>query len=108
MGKVPIGSEHPIAKQTMTTTVTRDVEASVNQVRGFRIEILCVLISSAFVKQILKIAAEGGDLVRLTVQGRFEADACMKIRESLWEKGQIKFLEEFTSISCYESDSKPT
>ena len=37
--------------------------------------------------QVLKIAAEGGDLVRLTVQGRFEADACMKIRESLWEKG---------------------
>ena len=38
----------------------------------------------------MKIAAEGGDLVRLTVQGRFEADACMKIRESLWEKGHLK------------------
>ena len=25
--------------------------------------------------------------MRLTVQGRFEADACMKIRETLWEKG---------------------
>ena len=25
--------------------------------------------------------------MRLTVQGRFEADACMKIREALWEKG---------------------
>ena len=25
--------------------------------------------------------------MRLTVQGRFEADACMKIRESLWAKG---------------------
>lgn len=37
----------------------------------------------------MKIAAEGGDLVRLTVQGRFEADACMKIRESLWEKGHL-------------------
>ena len=35
----------------------------------------------------MKIAKEGGELVRLTVQGRFEADACMKIRESLWEKG---------------------
>jgi len=35
----------------------------------------------------LKIAQEGGELVRLTVQGRFEADACMKIREALWEKG---------------------
>ena len=66
IGKVPIGSQHPIAKQTMTTTVTKDVEGSV--------------------EQILKIAKEGADLVRLTVQGRFEADACMKIRESLWEK----------------------
>ena len=67
VGKVPIGSEHPVAKQTMATTVTRDVEASVDQV--------------------IKIAKEGADLVRLTVQGRFEADACMKIRESLWQKG---------------------
>lgn len=25
--------------------------------------------------------------MRLTVQGKAEADACMKIRESLWEKG---------------------
>jgi len=67
VGKVPIGSAHPVAKQTMTTTNTRDVEASV--------------------EQIVKISKEGGDLARLTVQGRFEADACMKIRESLWEKG---------------------
>eukprot|EP00596_Hydrurales_sp_CCMP1899_P008268 CAMPEP_0119042434 /NCGR_PEP_ID=MMETSP1177-20130426/15169_1 /TAXON_ID=2985 /ORGANISM="Ochromonas sp, Strain CCMP1899" /LENGTH=648 /DNA_ID=CAMNT_0007009229 /DNA_START=318 /DNA_END=2264 /DNA_ORIENTATION=+ len=51
----------------MATTVTKDVEASVAQV--------------------IKIADEGADLVRLTVQGRFEADACMKIRESLWAKG---------------------
>jgi len=67
VGETNLGSSHPIAKQTMTTTNTRDVEASVNQ--------------------ILKIAKEGANLVRLTVQGRFEADACMKIRESLWEKG---------------------
>jgi (E)-4-hydroxy-3-methylbut-2-enyl-diphosphate synthase len=64
---VLIGSKHPVAKQTMATTVTKDVEASVAQV--------------------IKIADMGADLVRLTVQGRFEADACMKIRESLWEKG---------------------
>lgn len=37
--------------------------------------------------KVLKIAAEGADLVRLTVQGRYEADACMQIREKLWEKG---------------------
>jgi (E)-4-hydroxy-3-methylbut-2-enyl-diphosphate synthase len=67
VGKVSIGSNHPIAKQTMTTTITKDVEASIAQT--------------------LRIVAEGGDLVRLTVQGRFEADACMKIREGLWAAG---------------------
>jgi hypothetical protein len=33
VGKVPIGSEHPIACQTMCTTDTRDVMATVEQVR---------------------------------------------------------------------------
>ena len=84
VGKVPIGSAHPVAKQTMTTTVTRDVEASVEQVG--RCVSLLMSITSFDDLQILRIAAEGADLVRLTVQGRFEADACMKIRESLWEK----------------------
>lgn len=67
VGRVPIGSEHPIAKQTMTTTVTKDVEGSV--------------------EQILKIQKEGGDLIRLTVQGIFEAKACGKIKEALSELG---------------------
>jgi (E)-4-hydroxy-3-methylbut-2-enyl-diphosphate synthase len=35
----------------------------------------------------LKIQEEGANLVRLTVQGRFEADACAKIRDSLFAKG---------------------
>ena len=69
VGPVPIGSEHPVVKQTMTTTITRDVESSVQQV--------------------MKIADQGGMLARLTVQGRFEADACSKIRESLNEKGCV-------------------
>jgi len=67
VGPVQIGSSHPVAKQTMCTTNTRDVEKSV--------------------EQIIKISKEGAALARLTVQGRFEADACMKIRESLFEKG---------------------
>ena len=70
----------------MTTTVTRDVESSVNQA-SFISSTKVKFVSYKLLFQILKIAAEGGDLVRLTVQGRFEADACMKIRESLWEKG---------------------
>ncbi len=33
-GPVPIGSEHPIARQTMTTTDTKNVDATVEQVSG--------------------------------------------------------------------------
>jgi 4-hydroxy-3-methylbut-2-en-1-yl diphosphate synthase IspG/GcpE len=33
VGKTMLGSAHPVAKQTMTTTVTRDVASSVEQVR---------------------------------------------------------------------------
>jgi (E)-4-hydroxy-3-methylbut-2-enyl-diphosphate synthase len=67
VGDVKIGSDFPVVKQTMTTTNTRDVESSVAQVT--------------------RIADQGGQMARLTVQGRFEADACMKIREGLWDKG---------------------
>lgn len=35
-GKVPIGSEHRIARQTMTTTNTNDVDATVAQARGIQ------------------------------------------------------------------------
>ena len=33
VGKVKVGSQHPIALQTMTTTDTRNVQATVDQVR---------------------------------------------------------------------------
>merc|ERR1719160_1267681 len=67
VGPVPIGSEHPIAKQTMTTTDTKNVDATVEQV--------------------MKCADAGADLVRITVQGGREADACMHIREKLFKYG---------------------
>lgn len=35
IGKVKVGSEHPIALQTMTTTDTRNVAATVEQVRAW-------------------------------------------------------------------------
>eukprot|EP00210_Caulerpa_lentillifera_P008348 g7962.t1 len=65
IGKVPVGSDHPIALQTMTTTDTRDVEATVLQVK--------------------KCVDAGADLVRLTVQGLKEAESCFKIREQLFK-----------------------
>ena len=49
----------------MTTTDTRDIEATVNQVK--------------------RCADAGADMVRITVQGRKEAEACMLIRERLFK-----------------------
>lgn len=67
IGDVKIGSEHPIAIQTMTTTKTDDIEATVEQVK--------------------KCAAMGIDIVRVTVQGMREAKACGEIRRRLDEDG---------------------
>lgn len=36
IGNVAVGSEHPIRTQTMTTTDTKDVKATVDQVRHLR------------------------------------------------------------------------
>ncbi|KAJ8543927.1 hypothetical protein K7X08_025545 [Anisodus acutangulus] len=66
VGNVAIGSEHPIRIQTMTTTDTKDVAATVEQV--------------------MKIADAGADIVRITVQGKKEADACFEIKNSLVQK----------------------
>mmetsp|Transcript_2546 Transcript_2546/g.3822 ORF Transcript_2546/g.3822 Transcript_2546/m.3822 type:complete len:651 (-) Transcript_2546:32-1984(-) len=51
----------------MATTNTADVEQSI--------------------EQIMRCADKGFDLVRITVQGRREADAAMRIREGLFKKG---------------------
>jgi (E)-4-hydroxy-3-methylbut-2-enyl-diphosphate synthase len=66
-GPIKFGSEHPIVRQTMATTNTADVEGSIDQ--------------------IIRCADKGFDLVRITVQGKREADAAMRIREGLFKKG---------------------
>jgi (E)-4-hydroxy-3-methylbut-2-enyl-diphosphate synthase len=67
IGPVKVGSDHRIALQTMTTTDTRNIQATVDQVK--------------------KCADAGADIVRITVQGKKEAEACMKIREQLFKDG---------------------
>eukprot|EP00435_Cladocopium_sp_Y103_P000937 s2626_g1.t1 len=67
VGEVPVGSEHPIATQTMTTTLTSDVDATVEQIK--------------------KCADMGIDIVRITVQGMKEAKACEGIKKKLLEDG---------------------
>lgn len=66
-GPINFGSEHPIVRQTMATTNTADVDATIEQV--------------------MRCADTGFDLVRITVQGKREADAAAKIREGLFKKG---------------------
>ncbi|XP_048491735.1 4-hydroxy-3-methylbut-2-en-1-yl diphosphate synthase (ferredoxin), chloroplastic isoform X2 [Beta vulgaris subsp. vulgaris] len=66
VGDVAIGSDHPIRIQTMTTTDTKDVAGTVEQV--------------------MKIADSGADIVRITVQGKKEADACFEIKNTLVQK----------------------
>ena len=66
-GPIKFGSEHPLVRQTMATTLTSDVEGSIEQV--------------------IKCADEGFDLVRVTVVGMKDAKACMEIRKGLDARG---------------------
>lgn len=67
VGNVPIGSAHPVVEQTMTTSDTRDVDSTVDE--------------------IMRCADAGAKLVRCTVQGPKEADACPEIKDKLLSKG---------------------
>ncbi|CAN8244353.1 unnamed protein product [Cochlearia groenlandica] len=63
VGNVALGSEHPLRIQTMTTSDTKDVAGTVEEV--------------------MRIADRGADIVRITVQGKKEADACFEIKDKL-------------------------
>ena len=67
VGAVAIGGNNPVRIQSMTTTATSDVEATV--------------------AQIVRLADSGCEIVRVTVQGMKEARACQKIKQQLIEKG---------------------
>ncbi|MES2200521.1 MAG: (E)-4-hydroxy-3-methylbut-2-enyl-diphosphate synthase [Chlamydiota bacterium] len=67
VGNVGVGGENPIRIQSMTTSNTRDVQATVDQ--------------------ILRLREAGCEIVRMTVQGMKEVEACAEIRSLLLEKG---------------------
>ncbi len=67
VGKVGVGGANPIRIQSMTTSNTRDVLATVEQV--------------------MRLADVGCEIVRVTVQGMKEAEACEEIKNSLIRKG---------------------
>jgi (E)-4-hydroxy-3-methylbut-2-enyl-diphosphate synthase len=60
IGSITIGSDHPIAVQSMTATSTRNVEATVEQVQ--------------------RLVEAGADLVRIAVDSRADAEALAEIR----------------------------
>lgn len=67
VGNVGVGGSNPVRIQSMTTSNTRDVHATVDQ--------------------IIKLADYGCEIARVTVQGKKEAEACEGIKNELLKKG---------------------
>ncbi|MDR2145977.1 MAG: (E)-4-hydroxy-3-methylbut-2-enyl-diphosphate synthase [Tannerella sp.] len=69
VGNVGIGGDNPVRVQSMATTDTNDIEASVNQA--------------------IRIIEAGAELVRFTAQGVREAESLRLIREELRKRGYM-------------------
>ena len=67
VGNVGVGGDNPIRIQSMTTSSTRDVEATAEQA--------------------MRLCDAGCEIVRVTVQGMKEAEACEGIKNMLLAKG---------------------
>lgn len=67
VGNVGVGGNNPVRIQSMTTSSTRDVAATVEQV--------------------IRLADSGCEIARVTVQGMKEADACEQIKNELIKRG---------------------
>ena len=87
IGRVVVGGGHPVAVQSMTNTDTNDTEACVAQIE--------------------RIDRAGGKIVRLTAQGRREAENLQRIVARLREEGyhtatvaDIHFVPEVASIAA--------
>lgn len=69
VGNIGVGGDNPIRIQSMTTSSTRDVAATV--------------------EQIIRLADAGCEIARVTVQGIKEADACEEIKNQLVQKNYL-------------------
>lgn len=67
VGTVGVGGKNPVRIQSMTTSDTRSVEATVDQ--------------------IIRLADAGCEIARVTVQGKKEAEACEGIKNGLVKRG---------------------
>ena len=91
IGGLTVGGTRPVAVQSMTNTDTNDTEACVAQIG--------------------RIAAAGGHIVRLTAQGRREAENLQNIARRVREEGidaalvaDIHFLPEAAAIAAQYVD----
>ncbi len=69
VGMVGVGGDNPIRIQSMTTSNTRNAEATMNQ--------------------IIRLADAGCEIARVTVQGMKEAETCEAIKNGLVRKGYL-------------------
>lgn len=67
VGNIGVGGNNPVRIQSMTTSNTRDVEATIDQ--------------------IIRLADAGCEIARVTVQGMKEANACEGIKNGLLQRG---------------------
>lgn len=67
IGHVGVGGVNPVRIQSMTTSNTRDIEATIDQ--------------------IIRLADAGCEIARITVQGMKEADSCEGIKNGLLQRG---------------------
>lgn len=67
VGKIGVGGNNPIRIQSMTTSNTRDIDATVEQA--------------------IRLYDSGCEIARVTVQGIKEAEACEGIKNGLLQKG---------------------
>lgn len=67
VGNVGVGGSNPIRIQSMTTSSTRDAEATIDQ--------------------IIRLTDAGCEIARVTVQGMKEADTCEQIKNGLLQRG---------------------
>lgn len=67
VGNIGVGGNNPVRTQSMTTSSTRDVQATIDQIK--------------------KLADIGCEIARVTVQGMKEAEACEGIKNGLLQQG---------------------
>lgn len=67
VGNIGVGGKNPVRIQSMTTSSTRNVEATIDQ--------------------IMRLADSGCEIARVTVQGMKESEACEHIKNGLIQRG---------------------